>query len=345
MAKELNELMTSADVVAYWLEKNLNTYTVVDQLFPFKKEISIELNWVKGANNQPIGLRLSAFDAKAIRRDRQGINKYATEMPFFKESIVLDEKTRQQLNIVRQTNNQAVIDAIMENIFNDSIKLITAAKETTERMGMQALTTGTVTLSSNGQSYNYDYGMPQANKITVDTSWSNAAATIIKDINNAKKLARQNGYKLTRAMCNSNLLETLTGNTAIAKKIYVMANGDVEITSENVKSYIENETKLTIFVNDEGYIDETTGNFVNYIADDVFVMMPDGPLGNMHYGVTPEESDLMAGSEADVALVENAIAVTTSKTVDPVQIETKVSMVALPSFEKADGVFIIDTTH
>jgi hypothetical protein len=343
MAKTIYELVTSSNMVAYWLEKNLNTYTVGEQLFPTQKEIGCEISWIKGANNQPVGLRLSAYDSKAIRRDRQGVDKYKTEMPFFKESMVIDEKMRQELNTLMQTQNETIINAIIVKIFNDQIKLITAAYETIERMRMQALTTGTITISSNGQSYSYDYGMPNQNKITVQTAWSAAAANIIKDINDAKKLARKAGYKLTRAMCNSNLLETLTANTNISKRIYAMSNGDVYITSEQVKRFIEQEANLVIYVNDEGYIDETTGNFVNYLADDTFVLMPEGELGKTHLGVTPEESDLMTGAtKAEVSLVDNGIAVTTFAIEDPVNVETKVSMVALPSFEKADGVFVLD---
>lgn len=343
MAKTIYELVTSSNMVAYWLEKNLNTYTVGEQLFPTQKEIGCEISWIKGANNQPVGLRLSAYDAKAIRRDRQGVDKYKTEMPFFKESMVIDEKMRQELNTLMQTQNEAIINAIIVNIFNDQIKLITAAYETIERMRMQVLTTGTVTIASNGQSYSYDYGMPAQNKITVSTAWSSGSANIVKDINDAKKLARKGGYKLTRAMCNSNLLETLTANTNISKRIYAMSNGDVYITSEQVKRFIEQEANLVIYVNDEGYIDGTTGNFVNYIADDIFVLMPEGELGKTHLGVTPEESDLMTGAtKAEVSLVDSGIAVTTFAIEDPVNVETKVSMVALPSFEKADGVFVLD---
>ncbi len=344
MAKSIYELVTSSNMVAYWLEKNLNNYTVGDQLFPFKKEIGCEISWIKGANNQPVGLRLSAYDAKAIRRDRQGVEKYKTEMPFFKESMVIDEKMRQQLNTLMQTQNEAIINAIIVNIFDDQIKLITAAYETIERMRMQVLTTGALTVTSNGQSYTYDYGMPAGNKITVETAWDSASANIVKDINDIKKTARRAGYTLTRAMCNSNLLENLTANTNISKRIYAMSNGDVYITSEQVRRFIEQETNLVIYVNDDGYIDESTGNFVNYFADDVFVLMPEGELGNTHLGVTPEESDLMTGAtKAEVALVNSGIAVTTFAIEDPVNVETKVSMVALPSFPKADGVFIVDT--
>ena len=232
---------------------------------------------------------------------------------------------------------------MIAKIFDDQIKLIRAAYETIERMRMQLLTTGTITLASNGQAYSYDYGMPQENFITVQNAWSDGNANIVKDINEVKKLARKRGYKLTRAICNSNLLEALTANTNIAKRIYVMSNGNVYITAQEVKRFIEQETGITIYVQDNGYIDEATGNFVNYFADDVFVMIPEGRLGETHLGITPEESDLMTGAtKAEVSLVNNGIAVTTFAIEDPVNVETKVSMVALPSFEQADGVFILD---
>lgn len=337
------DLVTSSNLVAYWINKDLNDPTVGDQLFPFKKEIGVELDWVKGANNQVVGLKLSAYDAKAIRRDRQGIEKYKTEMPFFKESMVVDEKMRQQLNTILQTQNEALIRQIIARIFDDEIKLIKAAYETVERLRMQVLTTGTITLASNGQAYEYDYGMPEANKITVNTSWADANADVIKDITDTQNLARQNGFKLTRAMCNTNCLNAIINNTAIKNRLYVLAQGNVTITTNEVRRYIEQETGITIYVNDNGYVAED-GTFTRYFADDVFVLMPDGPLGETHYGTTPEESDLMTGAtKAEVSLVENAIAVTTVKEEDPVNVMTKVSMVMLPSFEMANAVYVLDT--
>jgi hypothetical protein len=337
------DLVTSSNIVAYWINKDLNDPTVGDQLFPFKKELGVELDWIKGANNQVVGLKLSAYDAKAIRRDRQGIEKYKTEMPFFKESMVVDEKMRQQLNTLLQTQNEALIRQIVARIFDDEIKLIKAAYETVERLRMQMLTTGTITVSGNGQSYEYDYGMPEANKITVTKSWADADADVIKDITDTQYAASRNGFKLTRAMCNTNCLNAIINNTAIKNRLYVLAQGNITITNKEVRRYIEQETGITIYVNDNGYVAED-GTFTKYFADDVFVLMPDGALGETHYGTTPEESDLMTGAtKAEVSLVNNSVAVTTVKEEDPVNVMTKVSMVMLPSFEMANAVYVLDT--
>ena len=181
----LFDYVTASNVVAYWIEKNVNEQPLLGEtLFPYQREIGIKLDWIKGAKNQPIALKLSAYDSKAIRRDREGIEAYTTKMPFFKESMYVDEEMRQQLNTLLQTNNNALINQIIAKVFDDQIKLITAARISLERMRMELVTSGTITLSGNGQSYNYDFGIPEAQKATVSTDWSNENADIIGDINN-----------------------------------------------------------------------------------------------------------------------------------------------------------------
>ncbi len=348
--KSLFDLVTSANVVAYWIEKNVNEQPMFGEtLFPVQKEVGIKLEWIKGAKNQPVALRLSAYDAKAIRRDRQGIEQYATTMPFFKESMYIDEDMRQKLNTLVQTSNTQLVNAIIAKIFDDQIKLINAAKISLERMRMEALTAGTITLSSNGQSYSYDFGVPASQKMTASTdttdakAWSNPAADIVAQINEIKDTMKANGVTITRAVCNSNIIKYFQKNTNIKNSIYVLAGGSISsVSSARALAYVEQETGIVFYAYDNVYVDES-GNTHKYIANDTVVFIPDGTLGNTHLGITPEESDLMAGNNgASVSIVDNGIAVTTYGTVDPVNVEMKVSMVGLPSFERANEVVILD---
>ena len=340
--KSLFELLVSSNIVAYWLEANVNSQPMLGEtLFPTVREIGTKLEWIKGANNQPVALRLSAYDAKSIRRDSKGIEKFDTEMPFFKESKYIDEKMRQQLNILMQTNNQALINQILSKIFIDEIELIKASHIALERMRMQALTTGTIVLASNGQSYAYDYGVPTEQKVTVGKSWSDASADIIGDIANYVETMKAKGVNITRAICNSSVAKYFKNNTAMKNAIYVFANGTVNVTTNKALEYIYAETGVRIVVNDDVYVNED-GTVVKYIPDDTFVMLPEGDLGYTHMGVTPEESDLMNSLNAKVSVVDNGIAVTTHEEHDPVNVETKVTMVALPSFERANEVVIVD---
>lgn len=338
------DLITSNDIVSYWTAKNENALPLLGEtLFPIRKRLGSKLEWVKGAKNQPVALKLSSYDAKAIRRDRKGIEKYDTEMPFFKESKYIDEKMRQDLNNMIASGNKEVIDQILVNIYDDEAELIGASDISLERMRMEALTTGTITLSSNGQSYSYDYGVPAEQKKTVTTSWSDPSADIIGEITDYVEYMKTQGVNITRAVCNSSVAKNFRTNTAIKNAVYVFANGTVNVTSARALEYIYNETGVRIYVYDNVYVDEDE-NPVKYIPDDTFVMFPDGDLGLTNLGTTPEESDLMNKvNSADVALVNEGVAVTTSQIVDPVNVETKVSMVALPSFEQADKIMIVDT--
>ena len=293
MTQSLYDMLVSSNIVAYWLELNVNSQPMLGEtLFPTVREIGTKLEWIKGANNQPVALRLSAYDAKAIRRDNRGIEKYDTEMPFFKESKYIDEKMRQQLNILMQTNNQALINQILSKIFVDEVELIKASHIALERMRMQALTTGTVTLASNGQSYSYDYGVPADQKVTVGTSWSTASADIIGDIANYVEKMKAKGVNITRAVCNSSVAKYFKTNTAMKNAIYVFANGTVNITIDKAIEYIYAETGVRIVVDDDVYVTET-GTATKYVPDDTFVMFTEGDLGYTHMGFTPEESDLM----------------------------------------------------
>ena len=338
------DLVTSSDVVAYWTQKNENQQPLLGEtLFPNRRQLGTKLEWVKGANNQPVSLRLSSYDAKAIRRDRKGIEKYDTEMPFFKESMYIDEQMRQNLNNMIASNNEQVINQILINIYNDEISLIDASEIALERMRMEALTTGTITLSSNGQSYTYDYSVPAGHKKTVTTAWSTASADIIGDINDYVEAMKAEGVNITRAICNSSVAKSFKTNTALKNAIYVFAGGTVNVTTARAIDYIYAETGVMFYVYDNVYVNEA-GTAVKYVPDDTVVLLPDGDLGYTNLGTTPEESDLMNNLNADVSIAGDGIAVTTSQIVDPVNVETKVSMVALPSFEMADKIVIVDVT-
>ena len=204
------------------------------------------------------------------------------------------------------------------------------------------MTTGTITLSGNGQSFAYDYGVPLDQKITVTKSWDDPTADIIGDINSYKDLMKAKGVTITRAVCNSSVLKSMAKNTAMKNAIYVFAGGTVNITSEVARRFIESETGISIYAYDNVYVDESKTAH-KYVPDNTIVFMPDGVLGYTNLGTTPEESDLINNLNAQVSIVNEGVAVTTTEMVDPVNVDTKVSMIALPSFEEADKIVIVDT--
>ena len=126
------------------------------------------------------------------------------------------------------------------------------------------------------------------------------------------------------------------------KEIFVLTQGIGAVNDKKVIDYLMDELPDGIAINDERYLDEA-GDVQKYVPDDVFVLLPPQTLGKTWFGTTPEESDLMTSGVANVTIVDTGVAVTTVTHSDPVNVETKVTQICLPSFEAADEVFIIDT--
>lgn len=339
------DLMQSQELVAYWeeLTKDEAPYPC-EELFPDDKKRGISLKWLKGAKGLPVVLKTSAFDVHAIPRPRIGFDKLTAQMPYFKESTYIDEELRQELNMVLETGNQAYIDSVMDKIFDDETRLLRGARASRERMRMMALTTGVISMAANGQTFTFDYGVTHKGNASVN--WSDhAASDPIEDIRVAKeKVEDETGATITRAMCDSKTWRDIRNNEKIKKAIFVLTNGVGEISDQKLRDYIAQELDgLEVYVNKKRYVDEN-GNTLPFMPNNTFVMFPDGELGKTWFGTTPAESDLMAGSVANVTITDTGVAVTTVQHADPVQVETIVSMICLPSFEAADQVYILDTT-
>lgn len=339
------DLVLSSDITAYWqllLSRDEVENYLGDELWPADKKLGLELEWLKGSNGLPIVLNYSAFDAAAIPRARIAFDSLSMQMPFFKESYYIDEKIRQQLNMVIETNNQAYIESVLNRVFDDVMNLLKGAAAQRERMRMMALTTGYVVGSSNGQIYEYDYLMPDDHKATVETSWSDPDAPIIDDIREAKdKILDDTGVTVERAVLNSFTFKYLRKNNEIINSINGKNEGKRFISDGDIKSFILNTLDIEITTYDARYRDENK-QVQKFIPDNVFVMMPSGTLGKTWFGTTPEESDLMTYDAANVSITDTGVAVATTCKVDPVQVEVKVSMICLPDFPTADQIFIMD---
>lgn len=337
------DLMQSQDIVAYWetLTQDEAPYPC-EELFPSDKKRGLSLKWIKGSKGLPIVLKTSAFDVHAIPRPRIGFDRLTAEMPYFKESTYIDEELRQELNMVLETGNQAYIDSVMERIFDDETRLLRGAAASRERMRMMALTTGVVSMASNGQQFTFDYGVSHKGNAAI--SWSDLTnSDPLEDIREAQEnILDATGTKPTRAMCDGKTWRNLRNNEKIKKAIFVLTNGAGAVSDERLRTFLSDELELSVYVNDKRFIDEN-GNTMKYMPENTFVLFPEGELGKTWFGTTPAESDLMTGADVNVTITDVGVSVTTSKKVDPVQVETIVAMICLPSFEAADQVYILDT--
>lgn len=337
------DLMQSQQLTAYWevLAQDEAPYPC-EELFPDDKKLGLDLKWLKGARGLPVVLKVSAFDAFAIPRPRIGFEKLASEMPYFKESTYIDEELRQQLNMVLESGNQAYIDSVMRRIFDDQTNLLRGAAAARERMRMMALTTGVVSMTANGQAFTFDYGVSHTGD--AKTAWSDVEnADPVEDIRAAKETIQdETGVEITRGMLDGKTWRNLRNNKKIQKAIFVLTDGAGAVSDAKLRTFLDDELGIEFVVNDKRYKDED-GATQRYMPENTLVLFPSGDLGKTWFGTTPAESDLMGGSAANVSITDTGVAVTTVQKTDPVNVETIVSMICLPSFEQADQVYIMDT--
>ena len=346
MEETIFDYITAKAQAAYWnnyISEQSEAPFLGEELFPDKKQKHLTMSYIKGANGIAKVAPLSALDAKALRANRIGFEKVSTEMPYFKLALGIDETTRQELLMAEAAGEQYYME-VLNRIFDDNMNLLKSMSVSRERMRMQLLTSGAVVMESNGQSYKYDYNLDAGQKVTVATDWSDPSADIIGDITAWQDAAEvRTGVRPTRMVLRRNQLRNLMKNDFIKNSLYAAAatvNGQFNITESAVKSFLNEQVKITsVAVYDKMYKDED-GNMQYFIPEDVVVLLPEGNIGNTVFGTTPEEADLVASKNAEVSLVDTGVAIATYMENDPVRKDTKTSQICLPSGENIDKIVI-----
>ena len=349
-------LFSPAAIGANWTENISNRIPYLGEgLFPARKQAGLDLKWIKGSKGIPVSLMPSAFDAKATFRDRIGVEKVETEMPFFREGYKLKEKDRQEILRAMDTNDPYVREVIAR-VFDDANNLIEGAMVVPERMIMQLLfpiggEVG-ITIAANGVDYTYEYDANDAWKgtnyfpLTGDDLWTAAAtADPFADIQTAKDAVAAKGGITRYAVMNSTTFRLLRSVAAV-KSRFLTTNGLTVgyLSDRDIANVLKDTLDLEgVIIYDKQYANENKV-VSKFVPDGYVSLLPDGNLGNTWRGTTPEEADLLGKAVADVAIVENGIAITQETTVNPVNVNTFASEIVLPSYERMDEVAVLKVT-
>lgn len=360
VTKNLFDYINSKDIAAYVTEKPENQIPYfAETLFPAKKQLGTDISWLKGANGLPVAIQPSEYDVKARLREKTGFEGVATEMAFFRESTRIGEKDRQQLNLLLNNPESQMAMPIIRNIFDEVARLVEGVRVQGEYMRCQLLTGGKIDVASaDGRvKYVYDYGQQNLFKCKKGhAAWgeANEAADPVRDINAwCDYMEVLRGIRPTRLVMNRNTFLNMIHSPKVHKMMYPDDSAlNYYVTDAKAKSFIEEATGCAIFIyakkittlsHDTGI---ATGDVVNLIPDGkVVILPPRASLGSTWYGTTPEESDLMTGSDAQVSIVNNGTAITTYKETHPVQVVTVVSSVMIPSFETIDDCAVANVTQ
>lgn len=325
-----------------------------EALFPAKKILGLDLKFIKGYKDTPVALRPSTLGSRAFVRDRIGGAVIQQELPFFREKMVITERLRQELARAKADATDPYTANILEQIFDDAKALTDGANVQSERERMQLLFTGKIEIGSSdkdGKTVNYAYNYDQdgtwtkqnVKVLTGQARWSDHTnSNPLLDLVQLADKAQSYGVTITRAIVSPATWLDIMQNANI-KNMFRNADGSLKVFGKaQAIQEIKNVTGITIAVY-AGYFKDENGMTKSYVPDNAIALIPDGGLGSTVYGTTPEEIDLMSGyGNASVSIVNTGVAVTTAKQYGPpVTVETIVSELVLPSFERMAEVFVI----
>jgi hypothetical protein len=322
--------------------------------FPAQKKQGLDLKWVKGHNGLAVSLAPSAFDAKSKFRDRVGISTTETQMPFFRESMLVKEADEQEIMRV-ESSKDPYAQQVLDNIFNDTKTLVDGANVVPERMIMQLLAplggSMGIAINANGTNYTYNYdpkgewkAKHYAAIAEASEKWS-AAETCdpLKNIEDAMDAQEAETGNRPEILLMSKATFNMIKNSAKVRSGILAQNvtANVNYTSAKVKQFVEEELSVSIIIYNKQFKDES-GTARKFYPDNIVMMLPNGALGKTWYGTTPEERTLSGNSDADVSIVNTGVAVAVTVTNDPVNTKTTVSEIVLPSFERMDECYAIE---
>lgn len=339
------DLVTAKNIADFYTNNPSNKIDYLGAtLFPSKKQVGLDLGWIKGANGLPVALTPAAFDTKATLRDRIGFSEIKTEMPFFREAMRMGEKDRQDLlRLLVSPSLDGYAQTAIAKIYDDKATLVKGADVQPERMIMQLMSTGKISIVANRLNYDYDYKMSTGHKETLTTTakWDATTSTPIQDmIRWMDKVEEDTGTRPTRAVMTRKTFGYLMAHASIRLDMNPLGGQNVIMTDSTLKGYLLDKLGLKVAVYNKKYVAED-GTQKSFFPDNVVTFFPEGNLGNTYYGTTPEEADLMSGgTDAEVQIVNTGVAITTVKEAHPVNVQTIVSEIVLPSFETIDNIFI-----
>ena len=332
-------------IASYYDEAGTNRIPYLGEtLFPARKKNGLDLSWIKSHAGLPVSLAASEFDAKTVIRPRSGFEVTATQMPFFREGMSIREADRQELLRALDLGD-AYLNPVLARIYDDASNLIEGASVVAERMRMQLLSTGAIDIQdSKGHKVKYNYQFKASHKTTLTSTakWSDPDAPVNSQIETwLSTIEDDTGERPTRAILTNATLNYLKSNKEVLAELKpLLATQAAPIRNDAVIRWFNEAFGLQVAVYNKKFLNEFGGSAAKFFPDNVFTLLPAGALGSTWYGTTPEEADLMGGKNANVQIINTGVAVTTFETVDPVNVNTKVSQISLPSFEAADKVFI-----
>lgn len=332
MPKSVLELFNQKEVLNYLKERKFPAM-MGEELFPEVKKQSLEFEMLTNASKTPVIASVHGFDTESEIGQREA-EKKAIELALIKRKMQLKEK---EIIALESPRNDAERQSLMKDVYNDFDNLVESVRARVEKMRMDVIANGVITLDENGLSASIDYGVPTENKVT-NVDWSSATANPINDmIAWANRLDQTPG----RVITSNTILAKILSNKNVTNALFGKDTTRLASVGE-LNTYLESLGLPKIYTYDKKYRKlEANGTYTKhrYFPEDKFVMLPSETLGETVYGPTAEEIRLQRDPSVDVRTVGKIFACMYEEGKDPVSTWEKAVATALPALSCAEDIF------
>lgn len=332
----IEEILSTQELINY-TKLRLPTPMMGDILFPEQKIEGLEIKMIKGASNLPVAASVHSFDTETEIASREGTKASIEELALIKRKIKIGEKELIALNSPRSSQEE---QQIVNQLFGDVDNLVASVRTRIEAMRMEALSTGKLVINENGVAVTVDYGTPSAHK--APKTWRSGTPDILGDMYTmTDKIVADTGFTPIRALTSRTNLNAILADAKIRAAMFGVNSAKLATLAELNQMLASQQLPIIATYDSQYRTQNAKGAYVaqRYLGDTMFVLMPEGKMGDTFYGLTAEEVELRNKADIDITNVGN-ILVEQYATTDPVAKWIKAVATALPSFPYADQVFM-----
>lgn len=309
------------------------------ELFPNNTVDALTFEYWKSANRLPVMASIQAFGAEARIAGRDGATKFAGEIPPIKRKIPLNEQELLRL----KRAGAGDYEMVSRQIYNDLDNMIDAVDARIEKMRMDAIAYGQLTLNENGVIMNVDYGVPAGNKQTLSGTslWSDTVnSTPITNLQTwTSAVVSASGIRPTRAVTSDQVVTYLIQNAQIRKMIYGDNGGSRAVSLQQLNELLRMLDLPQIATYDlqaRAEAENGTITTVRFYPSSRITLLPPASCGETLMGPTAEA---LLDPEVEAREAAGIYAIVTQET-EPPAVWTKASATSIPTFPAADEVFI-----
>ena len=310
-------------------------------LFPEKTVPELDFEYWLNANLLPVMASITVDGTEAQIASRDGGSQVKGEIPAIKRKVSLDENGLLRIRRAGAGDH----DLVRNTLYNDIDNMLASVRARIEKMRMDALAYGTMTLDENGVKASVDFGVPSglqetlAGANTAGGYWTYASSEPITKIQEwVNDVIDSCGLTPTRAITSNTIAALILQNASVRKLIRGSNDTTGAVTLPELNARLQAMGLPQIATYDKKVrVQAANGTYstVRLFPETRFVMLCDGPLGETLYGPTAEA--LM--SHEITATEAPGLFATVDVETEPPAIWTKAVARSFPTFPAVNSIF------